>query len=132
MKSFEPVYKELETLFIEKLPEYIDKVNKDHNDGIILKPFENQTLQEKCIKQPCFVFGFEEAEYSEKDRIIENIIFCVSFEIKLQNNFGNESLIFWRYSDAISRMIKDNVNNINFTVSEIKEKKIFIRINIDN
>ena len=132
MKSFEPVYKELETLFIEKLPEYIVKVNKDHNDGIILKPFENQTLKEKCIKQPCFVFGIEEAEYSEKDRIIENTIFCVSFEIKLQNNFENESLIFWRYSDAIARMFNENVNNINFTVSEIKEQKIFIRITIDN
>lgn len=132
MKSFEPVYKELETLFIEKLPEYIDKVNKEHNDGISLKPFENQTLQEKCIKQPCFVFGIEEAEYSEKDRIIENTIFCVSFEFKLQTKFENESLIFWRYSEAIIKMFEENTNNMIFTIYKIRERKIFIRITLNN
>ncbi len=29
MKSFEPVYKELEYLLIQKLPEYIEKINKE-------------------------------------------------------------------------------------------------------
>ena len=29
MKSFEPVYKELEYLFIQKLPECIEKINKE-------------------------------------------------------------------------------------------------------
>lgn len=36
MKSFEPVYRELEDLFIKKLPEYIQKINIEHNDGIII------------------------------------------------------------------------------------------------
>lgn len=44
MKSFEPVYKELEELFIQQLPEYIQKINIEHNDGIILKPFQNTKL----------------------------------------------------------------------------------------
>ena len=50
MKNFKPVYKELENLIINKLPEYIEKINKEHNDGIILKPFENKSLEENCIK----------------------------------------------------------------------------------
>ena len=66
MKNFEPVYKELEKLFINKLPEYIEKINKEHNDGIILKPFENKSLEENCIKTPSFSFKFEETEYEEK------------------------------------------------------------------
>lgn len=35
MKSFENVYYELEELFIHQLPLYIDKINKEYNDGII-------------------------------------------------------------------------------------------------
>ena len=82
MKNFEPVYKELENLFINKLPEY-EKINKEHNDGIILKPFENKSLEENCIKTPSFSFKIEETEYEEKDRIVENTIYTISLEIKL-------------------------------------------------
>ena len=71
MKSFEIVYKELEYLLIQKLPENIEKTNKEHNDGIILKTFENKSLEENCIKTPSFTFNIEETKYSEKDRIIE-------------------------------------------------------------
>lgn len=51
MKNFESVYNELNELFIYKLPEYIEKINKEHNDGIILIKFENTFLEEKCIKK---------------------------------------------------------------------------------
>lgn len=60
MKSFEPVYKELEYLLIQKLPECIEKINKEHNDGIMLKPFENKALEENCIKLPSFTFNIDE------------------------------------------------------------------------
>ena len=46
MKSFESVYKELEELFIQKLPEYIQKNNIEHNDTIILKSLKNSKLDE--------------------------------------------------------------------------------------
>ena len=85
MKSLETVYNELEELLIKKLPEYIEKINKQHNDGLILKTFENTTLSENCIKTPSFTFDIEESEYSEKDRIIENTVFTISLEIKLQS-----------------------------------------------
>ena len=82
MKSFEPVFKELEYLLIKKLPEKIEKINKQHNDGIILKPFENKSLEENCVKTPFFSFKLEETEYEEKDRIIENEVYKISIEIK--------------------------------------------------
>lgn len=50
MKDFETVYNELENLLIKKLPEYIEKINKQHNDGLLIKPFENKSLEENCIK----------------------------------------------------------------------------------
>ena len=114
IKSFEPVYKELEELFIHKLPEYIEKINKEHNDGIILKRFENQKLEEDCIKQPTFKFNIEEAEYSEKDRIIENIVFTVSFDIKTYQN----TTLFWRYIEAINNMLKEFETDSIYKISD--------------
>ena len=32
MKNFEPIYKELEFLLINKLSENIEKINKEYND----------------------------------------------------------------------------------------------------
>ena len=124
IKSFEPVYKELEELFIHKLPEYIEKINKEHNDGIILKRFENQKLEEDCIKQPTFKFNIEEAEYSEKDRIIENIVFTVSFDIKTYQN----TTLFWRYIEAINNMLKEFETDSIYKISEVHENKVMIKI----
>ena len=126
IKSFEPVYKELEELFIHKLPEYIEKINKEHNDGIILKRFENRKLEEDCIKQPCFKFNIEETEYSEKDRIIENTVFNVSFDIKTYQN----TTLFWRYIEAINNMLTEFETDSIYKISEVHENKVMIKITL--
>ena len=108
MKNFEPVYKELENLFINKLPEYIEKINKEHNDGIILKAFENKSLEENCIKTPSFFFKLEETEYEEKDRIIENTIYTISLEIKLPPNIEKRTIVFWRYVESIEKIVNED------------------------
>lgn len=130
MKSFEPVYKELEYLLIQKLPDYIEKINKEHNDGIILKPFENKSLEENCIKTPSFIFSVEESEYSEKDRIIENTIYTVSIELKLQPNIKLRPIIFSRYSEAISLIIQKNYMWIDCKITNSKGNKIVMRITV--
>ena len=127
MKSFEPVYKELEYLFIEKLPEYIEKINIEHNDGIILKSFENHNLAEDCIKKPYFKFGLEESEYSEKDRIIENSIFVFSLEIKLIQESKQETIIFWRYVEAIQKLFEESETKCLYEILKIIENKIIIK-----
>lgn len=128
MKSFEPVYKELENLFINKLPEYIEKINKEHNDGIILKTFENTTLEENCINAPSFIFNIEETDYSEKDRIIENTVFSISLEIKLKSHTGNRIILLCRYLEAIEKTLSDNENWLECKIVNISANKIFIRI----
>ena len=130
MKSFEPVYKELEYLLIQKLPDYIEKINKEHNDGIILKPFENKSLEENCIKTPSFIFNIEETEYSEKDRIVENTIYTVSIELKLQPNIELRPIIFSRYSEAISLIIQKNYMCIDCKITNSKGNKIVMRITV--
>ena len=130
MKSFEPVYKELEYLLIQKLPDYIEKINKEHNDEIILKPFENKSLEENCIKTPSFIFSVEESEYSEKDRIVENTIYTVSIELKLQPNIELRPIIFSRYSEAISLIIQKNYMWIDCKITNSKGNKIVMRITV--
>lgn len=128
MKNFEPVYKELENLFINKLPEYIEKINKEHNDGIILKPFENKSLEENCIKTPSFSFKLEETEYEEKDRIIENTIYTISLEIKLQPNCENKTIILWRYYEAFISLLDEREDKYFMQLQNIKSNNIQIKI----
>ena len=128
MKNFEIVYKELENLFINKLPEYIEKINKEHNDGIILKPFENKSLEENCIKTPSFSFKLEETEYEEKDRIIENTIYTISLEIKLQQFYENQIIVMWRYIEAINRMLSEEASDYKYQILNLKSNRIFIKI----
>lgn len=130
MKSFEIVYKELEYLLIQKLPENIEKTNKEHNDGIILKTFENKSLEENCIKTPSFTFNIEETEYSEKDRIIENTVFSISLEIKLQPHTEKTSILFWRYVEIIGNLIDEYESDNLFGIYKTEKNKIFIRITL--
>ena len=130
MKNFEPVYKELEYLFINKLPEYIEKNNKEHNDGIILKPFENKSLEENCIKTPAFSFKLEETEYEEKDRIIENTIYTISLEIKLPPNTEKKSITLYRYFESINMSIIEYEGWQEIKILSTRENKVFIRITI--
>ena len=130
MNSLEIVYKELEYLLIHKLPENIEKTNKEHNDGIILKTFENKSLEENCIKTPSFTFNIEETEYSEKDRIIENTVFSISLEIKLQPHTEKKSILFWRYVESIENLIDEYESDNLFGIYKTEKNKIFIRITL--
>ena len=130
MKSFETVYKELEELFIQKLPDFIEKINKEYNDGIIIKTFENTSLEENCIKTPSFIFNIEETEYSEKDRIIENTIFTICFEIQLLPSTEQETTLFWRYAETINKMLCESECTHNYKNLKIKENRIFIKVEI--
>ncbi len=127
MKSFESIYNELDNLFIHTLPDYIEKLNKQYHDGIILKSFANRSLQENCIQQPCFKFSVENAEYSEKDRIIENTIFQCSFDIKIQST-ENEISILWRYIEAINKMLIEEDSGI--IIIRVKASKVILRITV--
>ena len=128
MKSFELIYKELEDLFINKLPDFIEKVNVKHNDGIILKPFENTKLEENCLNLPSFKFGFEQAEYEEKDRIIENIIYTINLEIKLSPNTEQNSINFYRYFEALEVLFNESESFHKYKILNIIKNKIEIRI----
>ena len=128
MKSFETVYNQLTDLFINKLPDYINKTNEEHNDGLILKNFANKDLSSKSTQLPYFTFSTETAIYSEKDRIIENTVYEVSFEIKLENYINNKEINFWRYVEAIQNMLRETETTEIIELEKVEKQKIYIKI----
>lgn len=130
MKSFETVYNQLTDLFINKLPDYINKTNEEHNDGLILKNFTNKDLSSKSTQLPHFIFSTETATYSEKDRIIENTVYEVSFEIKLENYINNREIIFWRYVESMQNMLREAETPEIIELEKVEKQKIYIKINL--
>ena len=130
MKNFEDIYRELEEMFINMLPAYIQKINKEINDGIILKEFFNTKLNEDCKRFPSFCFKMNTAEYDEKDRIIGNTVFAVGIEINLEKVYENKTVEFWRYEKAIERLIDEyeGKNWIYLEVTGVKENTISLKI----
>ena len=128
MKSFETVYNELEELLIKKLPEYIEKINKEHNDGLLLKTFENTSLEENCIKQPSFKLTFTSGEYSEKDRIIENEIYNIQVEILSFEKQQNKIITFWRYVESLNKMFAEEETQYDYQIKELKESTLKLQI----
>ncbi len=131
IKSFEPVYKELEKLLIEKLPDYIQKINIKYNDQIILKPFENKELEVNWLKQPCFKFITYRATYSEKDRIICNTEFKINFEIKLNEYETFKIWKFERYIQAINIMLEETETEYTYTINEEEDFKFTIMVTVE-
>lgn len=130
MKSFETVYNQLTDLFINKLPDYINKTNEEHNDGLILKNFANKDMSSKSTQLPYFTFSTETATYSEKDRIIKNTVYEVSFEIKLENYISNKEIIFWRYVESIQNMLKETETTEIIELEKVEKQKIYIKITL--
>lgn len=131
IKSFEPVYKEIEKLIIEKLPDYIQKINMKYNDGVILKPFENKDLEENCLTQPCFIFTSERAAFSEKDRIIGFAQFYTYFEIKTGVNEKNKVCRFWRYIEAIDLMLSEEETQFDYETDEAGKNMVQIMVTVE-
>ena len=130
MITFEDILPHLCELFIEKLPLYIEEINKIHNDGLIIHPFENKTLFENCQKLPCFKFELLEAEYSEKDRIIENTVFKISLELILPQEIKKKTIFFWRYAEAIQKILEESESSYIYKMIKIIESKIIIEITL--
>ena len=125
MKNFEEVYRELEELFITQLTVYIQKINEEKNDGIILKE-----LNKDCKRHPSYTLKMETSEYEEKDRIIGNTVFEVGIVINLENDNENKTIEIWRYERAIERLISEyeGKNWIYQKVTGVKGNTIRLKI----
>lgn len=82
MHDFQKIYERLEELLINKLPEHIEKWNKDNKDfnRFELKPFTNICMNPGTQKFSYFTITFNEAEQAKKERIINTINYRFNFE----------------------------------------------------
>lgn len=129
IKNFEPIYNETENLFIKKLPEYIEKINKKYNDGLLLQQFTNNNLEEKCIMQPYFIYELVHSEYLKKDRIIEVTNYCIEIKLLLpEKNKGGKVITFWRYIEAITMMLNEHESELRYEVTKTFSNTIQITI----
>lgn len=104
MKSAEHAYDDLKNKLLSELPLYIEEINKKYNDGIILEQFTNTGNPTNSLKAPYWKINFEEAEYSEKDILIENSVFKFSIELHATGNGEELMRKIWRYGEAIERI----------------------------
>lgn len=104
LKSAEQVYDELKNKLLNDLPNCIEEINRKYNDGIILEQFTNTGNDKNTLRSPYWRINFEEAEYSEKDIMIENSIF--KFSIELHATGTGEELMrkLWRYGETINKI----------------------------
>lgn len=133
MESFEGVYRTLETLLIEKLPDYIDEVNKRHGDGLFISPFENRSIAENCGKLPCFKFAKAEAECTEKDRIVESTVFEVRLTLCLKPLAESREIEFWRYVEAVGELV-ENFESDEWDccrVDKVLGRDVYLRIEVN-
>lgn len=126
--SFEYIFIELEKLLIQKLPDYIEKVNIKHNDGIILKKLENKSVHEECIKEPCFKFESLKGKQSQKDRIISQLIFELDFELKLKEQRKEKTIRFWRYLEAMQMMFDEEETQYSYNMCDFEKNHFFIEV----
>lgn len=133
MESFEGVYRTLETLLTEKLPDYIEEVNKRHGDGIFISPFENRSLAENCAKVPCFKFSKVEADFTEKDRIVESTVFEVCLTLCQKPPAESRVVEFWRYVEAVQDMVEESETGEWETckVDKVSGRDVYLRIEVN-
>ncbi len=132
MKDFSHIYKRLRYLMIEKLPEYIDKINKEYNDEVILKPFTNSEMIQGDLKMPYFELKFDEAEQGTKDRILGFIRYKLTFELYLDKTKRDLLIEFFRYKDAIYNMLHEDDfeywERFNMKVINLKKIELIIYV----
>lgn len=120
-------------LMKEKLPEYINKINKEENDGIIIKPFTNTELYQGAFKNPYYTFSFEEVLQGIKDRIIGYVKYKFVIELFLDKTSKQYIDEFCRYVDAINTMLNEDDSEYwqYHNLNTVGTKKLILTISVE-
>lgn len=135
MRDFEKMYEKLEELLLKKLPEYIEKWNKDNANfyRFELKPFTNFCLNPGTDKVPYFAMTFSEAEQVKKDRIINTINYKFNFEFFYEKDNVPDYEKTLIYEDIIEQLLKDEEAEYcqNIEVSKLTQKKFELLVHVE-
>ncbi len=99
----ERLLKEITDLLMNELPKVLLEMEEQSKDGIRLPPFRYVGLEEKMPAGTGLPYAFveiEEAEYTEKDRIVKNVIYSLKVTTKL-----SDISIIWRYITTLRKIL---------------------------
>ena len=119
---------------IEKLPEYIDTWNKEHEQyQFELKQFTNRTLYKNTELLPCFNMLFEEAEQGKKDRIIGTINYKFSFEFYFEKSKTPDYVKITQMKQILNEMLNDDDFELwrNFEIVKTTSKRIDFIVHVE-
>lgn len=108
MTEEERIIEKLISLLKTDLTTIIEQKNEEHNDGILLEPLTEVYINYGNGKQPYATLQLKKAEYTEKDRIIQNTVYEIGIDVDLLHN-GKEGWRYRaRYKEALEELIKQN------------------------
>lgn len=135
MRDFLTMYKRLEELLLNKLPEYITQWNKYHPDfyNFELKPFTNQSMIPSMGKIPYFTLTVDEKEQGIKDRIIDTINYKFNFEFFYEKDDIPAFTKTICYQKIICEMLHEDDFEywLNVEVSKLTQKKFELLVHIE-
>ena len=134
MKNAERLLESFSAFFKEKMPVFINAVNDENSDGIRLDDFYDAVIfGEHCRTLPFVVVTLEQAELTEKDRIIENEVYTLELKLNLQETTTNCERKKLRYLKAICLFFEEyEFCNLwqRARITEVRKNSIFVRVEI--
>ncbi len=101
--SEEKILEDITVLLMEKLPGELLRLEESTEDGKQLPAFRYAGRQDNLPPGTGLPYVFvevTEGEYTEKDRIVRNVVYSVNLQLKL-TNYG----LVWRYFKGIETII---------------------------
>ena len=100
----EQILKEIRDLLMNELPKVLLELEEQSEDSIRLPPFRYVGVEEVLpvgTGLPYVFVEIEEGEYTEKDRIVKNVIYSLKVKMKL-----NDDSFVWRYIVGLREVLR--------------------------
>lgn len=107
----EALLESISDLLMEKLPAELLAIEEGCRDGVHLEPMRYAGSEGKKplgIGMPYALITIEEGDYTEKDRIVRNVVYTLKIQLKLAD-YG----LVWRYFRGLQEVLtKQNIRRL--------------------
>jgi hypothetical protein len=124
----ERILKEITDILMNDLPKVLLELEEQSEDSIRLPPFRYVGLEENLPPGTPFPYAFveiEEAEYTEKDRIVKNVRHRVRIKMG-----GNHGTLNWYYLNGIKQTIIQQTVYQRVKILDKDEDRLSLVINL--
>lgn len=125
----ERILKEITEILMNELPKVLLELEEQSEDSIRLPPFRYVGLEENLPPGTSLPYAFveiEEAEYTEKDRIVKNVRYRVRIKVKV-----TEKRLGWWYLAGVKGFFDKKINDFGRTQVEKWGEKVNIEVSTE-